>query len=434
MKLERAYIGIGSNLGDSAGFVREGFSALEGVGRVVALSDLYVTRPWGEIDQPSFVNAAAVIETELSASALMDELLRLESDLGRVRGARYGPRTIDFDLLMYDALRSSDPHCVVPHPQLARRAFALAPLAEIAGDVEVAGLQASVNELWAALPQVERAGVRRIAGTAHLEPARILDYDAPAGPATEYADLRPFGPFDRTVLDASRAALGPLAGRRVLDVGCGTGRFTRELAARGARVTGIDKSATMLAEATSHPVPAGATAPVYVRGDANAALPAGSFDAITVFYALQYLDAGALFARAMKSLVPGGRILVATFPHRHFVESVFSKFFPSMAAIDLARFPSQQRLERALREAGYDDVVSSFIDVELRDAPSPLIAKVERKYLSSFHLVSEAEFRAGMTDMRSEWCDVNEVVRMAWAIVFSGRTPAVAESSRSARR
>lgn len=426
-----AYVGIGSNLGDSAGFVREGFAALERVGRVVAVSDLYLTKPWGGVEQPSFINAAAAIETGMRAHDLVAELLRLEQMLGRTRGERFGPRTIDFDLLVYGAQQVSEPGCIVPHPQLTQRAFALAPLAQIAPDLDVPGTGATATQLLAALPAEERLGVRQFPGTARLAPAALLDYDAPAGAGTGYAELRPFSSFDRDVLAAALAALGPIEGLRILDVGCGTGRFTRELAACGADVTGFDASATMLAAAKTHAPPDRARAPVYVRGDANAELPPGPFDAITSFYALQYLDVGAFFRRATRALVPSGRIAVVTFPHRHFVESEFSKFFPSMAAIDLARFPSRQRVGAALHDAGFEDVQVCEIVAELRDPPSPLIEKVERKYLSSFHLLSDAEFREGVSAMRRAWADLKDVPRNARAIVVSGVNRRTSDSGRN---
>jgi cyclopropane fatty-acyl-phospholipid synthase-like methyltransferase len=218
-------------------------------------------------------------------------------------------------------------------------------------------------------------------------------------------------------------AIGDIDGRRVLDVGCGTGRFTRELAARGAVVTGMDKSATMLAEAVSHVAPAGSRAPEYVRGDANTGLPGGSYDAVTAFYAVQYVEIGALCTRVIQALVPGGAFAVATFPHRHFVESEFAKYFPSMAAIDLARFPSQQRVEAAMRAAGFDVVQTAAIFMELRDPPAPLLLRVEQKYLSSFHLLGEREFREGVEAMRADWRDLKEVNRSARSIVVSGRAP-----------
>lgn len=418
-----AHIGLGSNMGDSAGYVREGFAALERVGRVAAVSDLYLTPPWGIVDQPPFVNAVAAVETTLTAQALVDELIAIERELGRVRDVRYGPRTIDLDVLLYDDLSLDEPACTVPHPQLRRRAFALVPLAEIAAEVRVPGSGETVRELLAALPPADREAVHRLNGTAHLGPPLRLDYDAPGGAGGDYAGLRPFSAFDVAVLAAAVDALGDLNGRRVLDVGCGTGRFTRELAALGARVTGIDKSETMLgvARATQR---AGGIRPAYVCGDANVAIPEQSYDAITAFYVLQYLDVPAFCRRAFSALVPEGKLVLASFPHRHFAESEFAKFFPSMAAKDLARFPSRQRLESALADAGFATVSASSIILEMQDPAEVVIDKVERKYLSSFHLLSDDEFCNGVAAMRKAWPQGEIVRRTAHAIVVWGTRPA----------
>ena len=415
-----ASIGIGSNLDDSAGYVREGFAALERVGRVTATSDLYLTAPWGVADQPPYVNAAAVVETTMSAPALLQALLDIEGEFGRTRDARYGPRVIDFDILMYGDRVLDDPACTIPHPQLRRRAFALAPLADIAGDVPVPGAAATVRELFEALPQAEREGVLRLRGTARLDPPPHLDYDAPGGPGDGYAELRPFSAFDTAVLDAALHSLGPIAGQRILDVGCGTGRFTRELARRGALVTGLDPSETMLGAARAAPLADAGSAPTYVRGDADEDLPGADYDAITSFYALQYLNVRAFCRRALGALATSGRLVLASFPHRHFAESEFARFFPSMVSLDLARFPSRQRLEHAFRDAGFLSVRSAFIALELHDAPDLLIAKVERKYLSSFHLLSDVEFRNGLAAMREAWRRAGDVRRTAHAMVVSG--------------
>jgi 2-amino-4-hydroxy-6-hydroxymethyldihydropteridine diphosphokinase len=420
MKPTLAYIGLGSNVDDSAGYVREAFGALERIGRVVAISDLYLTAPWGISDQAPFVNAAAVVETTMPAPALVEALIAIEKGFGRARSVRYGPRTLDLDVLLYDELSINDPASIVPHPELHRRAFALAPLSEIAADVRVPGTGGTVGALLAALPQSEREGVRRLLGTAHLWSPPHLDYDTPGGAGSEYAQLRPFSEFDIEVFDAAISALGDIAGRRVLDVGCGTGRFTRRLASRGARVTGFDRSETMLDAARATPFVCDGIPPAYVRGDANIALPEGPFDAITAFYALQYLDVSDFCRRAIAALAPGGKIVLASFPHRHFAESEFAVFFPSMAAIDMARFPSRQRLESALTGAGFSSVATSMIVAEMQNQAEIVIDKVGRKYLSSFHLLPDDEFRVGVAAMRKAWPPGELVRRTAHAMVVSG--------------
>lgn len=415
-----AHIGLGSNMGDSAGYVREGFAALERVGRVRAVSDLYLTLPWGLADQPRFVNAVAAVETTLTAPLLMDALLAIEREFGRVRDVRYGPRTIDLDLLLFGDESFAGSACIVPHPQLVNRAFALEPLAEIAPGTLVPGTGKTVRELLLALPRADREGVRRMRGTAHLAPPRSLDYDAPGGAGDAYAELRPFSAFDMAVLDAANAALGTLNGKRVLDVGCGTGRFTRAIAARGARVSGVDKSETMLEAARFTPLGEDGIQPDYIRGDANDALPGGNYDAITAFYALQYLDVPAFCHRARAALAPGGMLVLASFPHRHFVESEFARFFPSMAGLDLARFPSLQRLEAAMADADLARVNAELIALELDDPAESIVAKVQRKYLSSFHLLSDEEFRDGVAAMRKAWRPGEIVRRTAYAMVVWG--------------
>lgn len=126
-----AAIGLGSNLGDPRANVERAIVALGGLGTLTARSSLYGSAPWGVADQPAFVNAAVLLETALSPAALLAELKRLEAELGRTPTYRWGPRVLDLDILTYGDLRIAEPDLVVPHPRLAERAFALAPLAEI---------------------------------------------------------------------------------------------------------------------------------------------------------------------------------------------------------------------------------------------------------------------------------------------------------------
>src|SRR5579875_909975 len=128
---ERAYVGIGSNLGNRVVNVERALGALERLGRVVRRSSLYFTRPWGRYEQPWFYNAVALLQTELQPRALLDALKALEQELGRGSGERWGPRTIDLDLLIYDDVEMDEPGLRLPHPRLSERAFVLVPLAEI---------------------------------------------------------------------------------------------------------------------------------------------------------------------------------------------------------------------------------------------------------------------------------------------------------------
>jgi len=135
--MTRAYVGIGSNVGDSAGIVREAFDRLSRLGENFVNSDLYVTTPWGMTDQPDFINAAAGFDTDIGAHALLAELKRIETQFGRQRDERWGPRTLDLDLLLYGDTVIDEPGFAIPHVQLRERAFVLEPLSEMGGEVEM---------------------------------------------------------------------------------------------------------------------------------------------------------------------------------------------------------------------------------------------------------------------------------------------------------
>ena len=149
-----AFVGIGSNLGEPERQIAaalEQLAAEDGI-ELVAASTLRETEPVGYLDQPSFLNGAAQLETALPPRELLERLLEIESRLGRVRGEgpRFGPRTIDLDLLLYGDETIDEPGLTVPHPLLGERRFALEPLAELAPGLEIPGLgpvQALLTEL-----------------------------------------------------------------------------------------------------------------------------------------------------------------------------------------------------------------------------------------------------------------------------------------------
>lgn len=130
----RAYVGLGGNLGDRRAMLDAAVEALRrepGI-EVVAISSYRETDPVGVEDQPPFLNGAAAVETALPARGLLERLLAIERDLGRTReGPRYGPRTIDLDILLYGGEAIDEPGLTVPHPRLAERPFALEPLVEL---------------------------------------------------------------------------------------------------------------------------------------------------------------------------------------------------------------------------------------------------------------------------------------------------------------
>ncbi|HEX2255651.1 MAG TPA: 2-amino-4-hydroxy-6-hydroxymethyldihydropteridine diphosphokinase [Afifellaceae bacterium] len=136
-----AALGLGGNLGDRRGFIERALRALDerpGI-RITAVSALYETEPWGKIDQPRFLNAAARIATDLAPRALLEAAIAVERSLGRERGERWGPRTIDIDILLYGDARLEEPGLTVPHPRIAERPFVLAPLADIMPEARLAG-------------------------------------------------------------------------------------------------------------------------------------------------------------------------------------------------------------------------------------------------------------------------------------------------------
>jgi 2-amino-4-hydroxy-6-hydroxymethyldihydropteridine diphosphokinase len=140
--MARAYVGLGANLGDREGALRaavEALDATEGV-TVVGVSSFRETDPVDYLDQPRFLNGAAAVETTLGPRELLDALLAVERSLGRTRdGPRFGPRTIDLDLLVYGDEAVDEPGLTVPHPRLHERAFALEPLAELDSGLVVPG-------------------------------------------------------------------------------------------------------------------------------------------------------------------------------------------------------------------------------------------------------------------------------------------------------
>ena len=131
-----AAIALGSNLGDRAHNLRTALFHLATLGSVTAVSSFHDTAPVGYLDQPNFLNAAALLRTELAPQTLLDRLLAIEQTMGRIRTGipPKGPRLIDLDLLLYDMLVLETPTLTLPHPALHERLFVLAPLVEITPD------------------------------------------------------------------------------------------------------------------------------------------------------------------------------------------------------------------------------------------------------------------------------------------------------------
>jgi 2-amino-4-hydroxy-6-hydroxymethyldihydropteridine diphosphokinase len=138
-----AYVGLGSNLGDRRRVLASALAELE----PRRVSSVVETEPWGKTEQPRFLNAVAEIETQEEPRALLARLMDVEARHGRERTERWGPRTLDLDLLLYGDRRVKEPGLEVPHPRLAERRFVLEGLAELCPDATVPGLGRTVREL-----------------------------------------------------------------------------------------------------------------------------------------------------------------------------------------------------------------------------------------------------------------------------------------------
>jgi len=159
-----AFIGLGSNLENPESQLKRALQALDGLpgSRVQAVSSLYRSAPMGPQDQPDYVNAVVQLATGLLSEALLDQLQRVEQVHGRTRGQRWGPRTLDLDILLYGDEVIATERLQIPHPGLAQRNFVLYPLAEIGGHIAVPGL----GNVQALLEQCPRGDLVRLDETA----------------------------------------------------------------------------------------------------------------------------------------------------------------------------------------------------------------------------------------------------------------------------
>ncbi len=156
----QSFIALGSNVGDREGNLRRAIAALGRYSKVTAVSSVYETEPMYHEDQGWFLNCVVSAETELRPRELLDALRKIEVEMGRERGVRYGPRVIDLDILLYGAEIVSEPGLEIPHPKIAERQFVLAPLDEISPDLVLPLLGRKVSEIAGALKSDKRV-VRR---------------------------------------------------------------------------------------------------------------------------------------------------------------------------------------------------------------------------------------------------------------------------------
>ena len=159
MKPARVVLSVGSNLGDRLGTLQACVNAIGGLGgtKVLAISPVYETDPVGGPAQPDYLNAVLIATTGLGPRDLLEAAHRIEAEFGRVRAERFGPRTLDIDIISYAAQVSSDPVLTLPHPRAHERAFVLAPWHDIDADATVPG-RGPVRDLLAGL---DAGGIRR---------------------------------------------------------------------------------------------------------------------------------------------------------------------------------------------------------------------------------------------------------------------------------
>jgi 2-amino-4-hydroxy-6-hydroxymethyldihydropteridine diphosphokinase len=147
------YLGLGSNLGDRTEFIRLAIEKIKSSSYFsdILWSELIETSPVGYTQQPDFINCAVKLETELSPEELLNELQSIELELGRKRGFKWGPRTIDIDILFYGDRIIQKPDLLIPHPELHKRIFVLKPLLELCPDLLHPILKKKIHSLYTSL-------------------------------------------------------------------------------------------------------------------------------------------------------------------------------------------------------------------------------------------------------------------------------------------
>jgi SAM-dependent methyltransferase len=238
--------------------------------------------------------------------------------------------------------------------------------------------------------------------------------------AARYDDLRPAGRSWNDLADRTLEALGGTT--RLLDVGCGTGRFAVLAAERlGARVWGVDPSPEMLAEARTR-APRG-----FGWKQASAELlpfKAGWFDGLHMHLVLHVLsDVGQALSECARVLAPGGRLAAVTFELEHFDRFHLGPYFPSLTAIDRARFPDPADVRERLAGAGFADVRGEVIHQQVQLEPEQLIERVRGRYISTLHLLDDAEYRSGLQRLEHDLDGRKEPVHaeLVWSLITGRR-------------
>jgi ubiquinone/menaquinone biosynthesis C-methylase UbiE len=211
---------------------------------------------------------------------------------------------------------------------------------------------------------------------------------------------------------------GDLAGRRTLDVGCGTGTLAVALAERGAKVWGVDASQEMLAEAQAK----GSRARFKEAHAEELPFKDGWFERVVMRLSLHHLDRPRALREAGRVLAPGGRIVVGTFDPDQFADYWLTRYFPSIATIDAARFPDQETLERELGAAGFAAPTSARLDQGARLSRTEALERIRCRYISTLRLMSEEEFERGLAVAEADLpAEVGYSVK--WLVVAAEKAP-----------
>jgi len=215
---------------------------------------------------------------------------------------------------------------------------------------------------------------------------------------------------------------GDLLGRRVLDVGCGTGRVAAALAERGARVWGVEPSPEMAALARER------LSTVKVAPAEQLPFKDGWFERAVMWLVIHLVDRPRAFAEAARVLGPEGRLLIATFDPAHFERYWLNRYFPSLEAIDRARFPDPAALECELEEAGLGSI--RLIPLSQRSAidREGALERVRGRFISPLQLLDEQEYRHGLERMEKELPEENEYA-LEWIVALASKAPLTAPLS-----
>ncbi|MGH3036875.1 MAG: methyltransferase domain-containing protein [Gaiellaceae bacterium] len=210
---------------------------------------------------------------------------------------------------------------------------------------------------------------------------------------------------------------GDLAGRRVLDVGCGTGRLAAALAERGVRVWGVDPSAEMLAQAR-----AGAGKGVGFKQGRAEALPFKDrwFERAVLRLVIHLVDRPRALPELARVLAPGGRAAIATFVPEHFEGYWLTAVFPQIAAIDRARFPEPATLAAELADAGFEPVRTRALTQRIRLSRDEALERIRGRYISTLRLLDEETVAAGLARAERELPGQIESI-LEWAVIAADR-------------